>query len=187
MSLKHYRRAGLFLGVMAMLTGLAACSGPLVLSSWGSRVGANLLLRRAPHAGVDFSAEQGAPVIAALDGSVFWARDTQGGCGNGIALSHPVASPHGSRFTLYCHLDGIDVRAGQPVRRGEQLGRVGTTGNAYGVAHVHFEVSSTPKSHGDGDLNDTEDPGPYWAGCFDRRQNYPLDRFLLTYPVECAK
>jgi len=186
MAFTAYRGAGLFLVAAAMLAGLAACS-PLVLSSWGSRVGANLLPRRAPHAGVDFSEEHGAPVIAALDGNVRWARDTQGGCGKGVALTHPVASPKGSRFTLYCHLDRIDVRAGQAVRRGDELGRVGTTGNAYGVSHVHFELSSTPQSHGDGDLRDTEDPGLYWAGCFDQQQTYPPDEFLLTYPVRCTK
>ncbi len=186
MAFTRYRRAGLSLVTAVMLASLVSCS-PLVLSSWGSRVGANLLLRREPHAGVDFGEEHGAPVFAALEGRVVWARDTQGGCGKGVALSHTVASPKGSRFTLYCHLDMIDVRTGQLVKRGEQLGRVGTTGQAYGVSHVHFEVSTAPTSHGDGDLRDTEDPRLYFVGCFDPKRTYPPDKFLLTYPVECSK
>lgn len=183
----HRRVIRLLLATTALLVGLSACGGPVVLSYWGSLDGANRLRRSAPHAGVDFGELHGGPVLAAMDGYVVWARDTQAGCGKGIGLTHAVASPKGSRFTVYCHLDRIDVSSGDSVKRGQPVGRVGTTGNAVGVPHVHFEVSASSRSHADGDLSGTEDPEPYFVGCFDPQKTYATDKFVLTYPVQCTK
>lgn len=186
MSRRHQRVSRALLAIAALLVALSACGGPVVLSSWGSFDGANRLRRSAPHAGVDFGELHGAPVLAAMDANVVWARDTQAGCGKGIGLSHAVASPKGNRFTVYCHIDRIDVSSGDTVKRGQPIGRVGITGNAVGVPHVHFEVSSTSRSHADGDLSGTEDPEAYFVGCFDPKQTYPTDKFVLTYPVRCT-
>jgi murein DD-endopeptidase MepM/ murein hydrolase activator NlpD len=187
MTAAHHPVIRLFLGTIALVLGLSACGGPVILSSWSSLSGVKGGRRSAPHAGVDFGERQGAPVLAAIDGDVVWARDTQAGCGKGIGLSHTITSPKGSRFTLYCHLDAMDISRGQSVKRGQPIGRVGTTGNAFGVPHVHFEVSSVSRSHPDGDLSGTEDPEPHFVGCFDPQQTYPTDKFVLTYPVQCTK
>jgi len=166
---------------------LQACSGSMITSTYSEMMGVRGGSRTGAHAGVEMRDKQGAPVLAAMDGNVVWAGDTQLGCGKGVSLSHTIVSPKGSRFTLYCHLDGVDVSPRQSVRRGERIGRVGTTGDAFGVPHIHFEASSVARAHPDGDLRDTEDPEPYFAGCFDPQQIYPTDKFLLTYPVQCTK
>jgi murein DD-endopeptidase MepM/ murein hydrolase activator NlpD len=86
------------------------------------------------HAGIDYPAAVGAPVVAAAPGRVTYAGRSQGGWGRLVVVTHA----QGTR-TLYAHLSGIDVRAGRYVNTGEQLGRVGASGNASGP-HLHFEV-----------------------------------------------
>jgi murein DD-endopeptidase MepM/ murein hydrolase activator NlpD len=86
------------------------------------------------HAGVDLIAPYGTPVTAAAAGRVLWAADLAGGWGSLVIVGHG----HGLR-TLYAHLSRIDVRVGELVATGTQLGRVGATGDASGP-HLHFEV-----------------------------------------------
>ena len=86
------------------------------------------------HAGRDFAAPEGAPVVAALSGSVL-SSGLAGGYGIAVELEH--ANPR--RRTLYGHLSEIYVRPGQRVRQGEVIGRVGSTGLSTGP-HLHFEL-----------------------------------------------
>ena len=86
------------------------------------------------HAGRDFAAPEGTPVVAALSGQVL-SSGLAGGYGVAIELEHvdPL------RRTLYGHLSEIYVRPGQRVRQGEVIGRVGSTGLSTGP-HLHFEL-----------------------------------------------
>ena len=93
------------------------------------------------HAGRDFAAPEGAPVVAALSGSVL-SSGLAGGYGIAVELEH--ANPR--RRTLYGHLSEIYVRPGQQVRQGEVIGRVGNTGLSTGP-HLHFELR---RSNGSG-------------------------------------
>ncbi len=86
------------------------------------------------HAGRDFAAPEGTPVVAALSGQVL-TSGLAGGYGVAIELEH--ADP--LRRTLYGHLSEIYVRPGQQVRQGEVIGRVGSTGLSTGP-HLHFEL-----------------------------------------------
>jgi peptidoglycan hydrolase-like protein with peptidoglycan-binding domain len=86
------------------------------------------------HAGVDFPAPRGTPVVAAEAGRVVWARRRRGGWGLLVTVAHS----NGVR-TMYAHLSRIDVRLHQHVEAGTRLGRVGATGHATGP-HLHFEV-----------------------------------------------
>ena len=88
------------------------------------------------HAGRDFAAPDGTPVVAALSGQVL-SSGLAGGCGVAIELEHTKPL----RRTLYCHLSEIYVRPGQQVRQGEVIGRVGSTGLSTGP-HLHFELRS---------------------------------------------
>ena len=88
------------------------------------------------HAGRDFAAPEGTPVVAALSGKVL-SSGLAGGYGVAIELEH--ARP--LRRTLYGHLSEIYVRPGQQVRQGEVIGRVGSTGLSTGP-HLHFELRS---------------------------------------------
>ncbi|MEV6488851.1 M23 family metallopeptidase [Actinoplanes sp. NPDC051633] len=93
------------------------------------------------HAGVDIAAGGGSPIHAAADGRVIRAG-WSGGYGQYTCISH------GNRFsTCYGHQSQIEVYVGERVRRGEVIGRVGTTGASTGN-HLHFEtrINGVPKN-----------------------------------------
>jgi len=86
---------------------------------------------RMPHAGLDFSAERGTPVVAANRGRVALVADF-------FFPGRLVAVDHGlGLYTLYMHLDRVDVSEGGLVERGDTLGAVGASGRATGP-HLHF-------------------------------------------------
>ena len=86
------------------------------------------------HAGTDFGADMGTPVLAAYNGNVA-ISDLMGGYGLAVVLNHPNLGEQ----TLYAHLSEILVQPGQLVEQGTVIGRVGSTGNSTGP-HLHFEV-----------------------------------------------
>jgi murein DD-endopeptidase MepM/ murein hydrolase activator NlpD len=88
---------------------------------------------RSPHGGVDYTAAQGAAVLAAADGAVAMVADQFFG-GNAVFVDHGDGL-----VTMYMHLSRVDVAEGQAVRRGERVGAVGSTGRATGP-HLHFGV-----------------------------------------------
>jgi murein DD-endopeptidase MepM/ murein hydrolase activator NlpD len=91
------------------------------------------------HSGTDIGAPLGTPVLAALAGKVAIA-DWLGGYGLAIAVENKNATQQ----TFYAHLSEIFVKPGQWVEQGEQIGRVGSTGNSTGP-HLHFELQqATP-------------------------------------------
>jgi peptidoglycan hydrolase-like protein with peptidoglycan-binding domain len=86
------------------------------------------------HPGIDIVAMTGAPVLAAAAGKVRFAGWNSGGYGDLVVVKHP-----GGVASFYAHLSEIDVRPGQVVAAGQQLGLVGETGLATGP-HLHFET-----------------------------------------------
>ena len=84
------------------------------------------------HRGVDYAAPTGTPVRSVGEGVVELAG-RQNGYGNVVEIKHS-----GERTTVYAHLSRIDVRKGQRVEQGAQVGAVGATGWATGP-HLHFE------------------------------------------------
>ncbi|MEV4539730.1 peptidoglycan DD-metalloendopeptidase family protein [Asanoa sp. NPDC049518] len=89
------------------------------------------------HAGVDLAADGGTPIRAAAAGRVIMAG-WNGGYGNYTCLSHGKYKGR-SMSTCYGHQSEILVHEGQQVKRGQTIGRVGTTGASTGD-HLHFEV-----------------------------------------------
>lgn len=85
------------------------------------------------HTGLDFAAKTGTPVFATADGRVTEAG-RQSGYGNCIDISHGY-----NYLTRYAHLSEILVKPGQEVKRGEMIGKVGSTGKSTG-SHLHYEV-----------------------------------------------
>ncbi len=111
-------------------------AAPLEPLPKGGRFGSRRIINgqpRSPHGGTDYPAPEGAPVFAAGDGTVAMVADQFFG-GNAVFVDHGDGL-----ITMYMHLSRVDVREGQPVRRGEPLGVVGSTGRATGP-HLHFGV-----------------------------------------------
>lgn len=87
----------------------------------------------AMHTGVDISAPTGTPVRAAADGIVSFAARNSG-------YGQLIIVDHGGGFeTYYAHLSRFAVVEGQEVRRGDQIGFVGSTGRVT-APHLHYEV-----------------------------------------------
>jgi murein DD-endopeptidase MepM/ murein hydrolase activator NlpD len=89
--------------------------------------------RSALHTGLDFSADPGTPILAAAGGMVA-STDYHAQYGNLLEIDHG-----NGLTTRYAHAQRILVKAGDLVKRGQQVALVGTTGRSTGP-HLHFEV-----------------------------------------------
>jgi murein DD-endopeptidase MepM/ murein hydrolase activator NlpD len=85
------------------------------------------------HGGIDIANSIGTPILAASDGVVIDAGP-EGGYGNWVKLRHADGT-----VTLYGHLSAWNVEVGQRVWAGDQIAKMGNTGNSTGP-HLHFEV-----------------------------------------------
>lgn len=85
------------------------------------------------HEGLDFAAATGTPVFATAD-AIVEVADRKDSYGNCIDLNHGY-----NYMTRYAHLSQILVKPGQHVKRGEMIGKVGSTGKSTG-SHLHYEV-----------------------------------------------
>lgn len=86
------------------------------------------------HNGLDLIAPQGDPVYAPVEGVVTIASRSRKGQGNIVEIRHA-----GGYLTRYEHLSDISVAKGTNVRRGQKIGTVGITGQAF-APHLHYEV-----------------------------------------------
>ena len=119
-------------GVGEQRNGLVAPVPGRISSRYGMRRHPILGYRRM-HAGLDFRARRGTPIVAVTDGKVSGAG-RMGGCGIAVRLSHG-----NGLSTRYCHMSRMAVRRGQQVRRGQVIGYVGSTGLSTGP-HLHYEM-----------------------------------------------
>jgi murein DD-endopeptidase MepM/ murein hydrolase activator NlpD len=91
------------------------------------------------HDAQDFAAAAGTPVLAIADGTVLETGFASDGCGFGVKLTHRI---DGKKVTSrYCHMQmGSNTLAtGDTVKMGSTVGRVGSTGLAFGP-HLHFAL-----------------------------------------------
>ena len=103
-----------------------------ITSGFGYRTHPVLGTRRL-HAGTDFGAPTGAPIVAA-DGGTVVSAGWHGGYGNAVIIDHG-----GGVATLYGHQSRLAVGGGARVSRGQVIGYVGSTGMSTGP-HLHFEL-----------------------------------------------
>lgn len=101
--------------------------GAIISSNYGMR-------RGGMHKGVDFAAKTGTRINAADGGTVTWAGWRRGGWGYLVVINHGNGIE-----TYYAHNSKVLVRVGQKVAKGEQIAKMGSTGNSTGP-HVHFEI-----------------------------------------------
>ncbi|HEY4175572.1 MAG TPA: peptidoglycan DD-metalloendopeptidase family protein [Kofleriaceae bacterium] len=97
------------------------------------------------HPGFDLAAPTGTRVGAAAGGTVVHAGPA-GTYGNLVTIRHEDGFE-----TRYAHLSKVDVKAGDHVSPGQEVGEVGTTGHSTGP-HLHFEIRKEGKAL---------DPKPY--------------------------
>ncbi len=88
----------------------------------------------AGHPACDIPATMYTPIYAAANGEIIYA----GWCGT-YGYYVQIYHPDLNLTTAYAHQPDIRVTFGQHVRKGEQIGVVGSTGNSTGP-HLHFEI-----------------------------------------------
>lgn len=109
-------------------------------SPFGSRIDPVTKKRKAFHSGIDIAAPQGTPVLAAEGGIIRKTEYNKNGYGKLIVIEHAK-----DFSTYYGHLSRIDVNKGQQVKKGDNIGAVGSTGKSTGP-HLHFEVRRSEKA-----------------------------------------
>lgn len=126
-------------------------SGYVDLENWGS-TGVHWGSR---HTGTDLSVACGTPVLAATAGTVI-VRTDQSWAGRWLVQ---VSTGSGRLATWYAHMRSLNVANGQQIQAGQQIGEVGSLGNATGC-HLHFEVHP----HGGGMYEDDINPTDWLRG-----------------------
>lgn len=86
------------------------------------------------HPGIDLAGAVGTPIYATADGIVLRSGWNSGGYGNLVEIDHGRGIT-----TRYGHMSAILVHEGDHVTRGQQVGRMGSTGRSTGC-HLHYEV-----------------------------------------------
>lgn len=90
--------------------------------------------KRTKHQGIDYRGSRGTNIYAVTDGTVIKAKDGGGGYGKEVKIRHA-----NGMITQYAHMSRINTRYGRHVKKGQIIGKVGTTGNSTGP-HLHFGV-----------------------------------------------
>lgn len=107
-----------------------------------------LRLRSPTHFGEDWNGRGGGntdlgdPVYSCADGIVTFSHNVRQGWGNVTIIRHAYRDTSGKvRFvdSLYGHLDKLMTKVGQKVKRGQQIGTIGSNFGMY-PAHLHFEI-----------------------------------------------
>ena len=100
--------------------------------------------RKIKHTGIDIAAPKGRRINAADSGKVIFAG-TKGGYGKSVLIYHGINPKTGkSLSTFYAHQSRIFVKKGDIVKKGTEIGWVGSTGYATGP-HLHFEMKEDGK------------------------------------------
>ncbi|PPK93044.1 peptidase M23-like protein [Nonlabens xylanidelens] len=111
------------------------------------------------HLGDDWNAvtggdsDLGDPIYAIANGQVTFAKDIGSGWGKVIRISHKL--PDSTYIeSLYAHCDQILVSTDSIIKRGDQIGTIGTANGAY-LAHLHFEIRDSLEMHIGGGYSET--------------------------------
>ena len=95
---------------------------------------------RTPHHGIDLAGPSGLEVHCTGEGKVILASVNRHGYGKEVVVDHGFGYT-----TRYAHLQDILVKNGQTVKRGEVIGKMGSTGRSTGP-HLHYEVKKNGRT-----------------------------------------
>jgi len=104
-----------------------------LLSGFGMRLHPIHKVRRM-HSGMDFSAKKGTPIRVTGDGTVEAVKKLRTGYGRHIIVNHGYGYK-----TVYAHMENMEVKKGQKLKKGQVIGTVGNTGTST-APHLHYEV-----------------------------------------------
>jgi murein DD-endopeptidase MepM/ murein hydrolase activator NlpD len=90
--------------------------------------------------GINVAAPRGTPITAAENGVVVYAGNELKGFGNLLLVKHAD-----DWMTAYAHTELLTVKKGDTVRRGQTIGRVGSSGNVT-APQLHFEIRRGSKA-----------------------------------------
>jgi len=142
----------------------------------------------AGHEGIDIKADKYTPVIAAAPGTVI-ASKWEPLFGHQIYILHDTKDEHFFVQSQYFHLSKRLLQAGDEVKRGQQIGTLGSTGLLASYPHLHFEVRVSEIK--DRTNYSPVNPHRYWSNgagkisCYESGKNYSTVRFSTSYPVFC--
>jgi murein DD-endopeptidase MepM/ murein hydrolase activator NlpD len=105
-----------------------------IASGFGYRIDP-IYRTRKMHKGLDFSAPRGTKIYATGNGVIKKVKRSRWGYGTHVVIDHGYGYT-----TLYGHMSRASVKQGQRVKRGQQIGLVGSTGKSTGP-HLHYEVA----------------------------------------------
>lgn len=91
------------------------------------------------HTGIDFGAASGTPIYATGNGKAVKVVLKKTGYGRHVVIDHGFGY-----HTLYAHMSKVEVKVGEEIKRGEIIGRVGSTGTST-APHLHYEVIHNKK------------------------------------------
>ena len=86
------------------------------------------------HRGIDFTAPRGTAIQATGNGIVKRVQKRKSGYGNNVIIDHGFGYT-----TLYAHMSEVHVKKGEKVNKGQQIGKIGSTGTST-APHLHYEV-----------------------------------------------
>lgn len=152
-----------------------------------------LRLRVPRHLGEDWNgkggsnSDKGDPVYTIGHGLVTYAADARGRWGNVVIVRHAFRVPGTGKVyccqTLYSHLERIDVKLGQLVQRGAQIGTIGTNRGMF-TAHLHAEL------HYNVDINCGQQGIPKTAKNYgkltefiNRYRKLPVEKKMVRVPI----
>jgi murein DD-endopeptidase MepM/ murein hydrolase activator NlpD len=104
-----------------------------ISSSFGYRIHP-ISGKRRMHQGIDLRGSRGTTIYAVTNGKIIKASNNGNGYGKEVQIRHD-----NGMISQYAHLSRISIRNGRRVKKGQIIGKVGSTGNSTG-AHLHFGV-----------------------------------------------
>lgn len=107
------------------------------------------------HAGCDFAAPTGTPIYANKDLTIVKSEYNNSGYGNMVVAQ----DANGNKYT-FAHMNNRDVKPGDSIKAGDQLGNTGNTGKSTGP-HLHYEVTDANGKKIDPQSTDPSTGRPY--------------------------